>query len=102
MTGKNTILLISDNKYLSEELENKLIFLRHDDTILVSNYEKALNNLEFSRADIVLIHENTSARLTIELIKKLRTNKNLCIILLANSNNSELILASETANDVSR
>ena len=97
MTGKNTILLISDNKDLSEELENKLIFLRHDDTILVSNYEKALNNLEFSRADIVLIHENTSARLTIELIKKLRTNKNLGIILLANSNNSELILASYDA-----
>lgn len=97
MTEKNTILLISDNKDYAGVLEKKLIFLRHNDSILISDYEKALLKLEHLGADIVFVHENLSRNKTIELIKQLRKNKNLCIILLANSSDSDLILAAYDA-----
>ncbi len=97
MSEKNNILLISDDENLSQILQKKLIFLRRDDSILISDFKDALSKLELSSADIVLVNENSSGTQTVELIKKLRENKNLCIILLANSCSSDLVLAAYDA-----
>ncbi len=93
MAEENSILLISDDAGFSGELVKKLIFLRREDSVLVSDFDNALSELKRCGADIVLVHENSSGKQTVDLIKKIRENKNLCIILLANSYNSELILA---------
>ncbi len=97
MTERNTILLISENNDFAELLEKKLIFLRHNDSIIISDYKNALSKLELCGADIVFVHENSSRAKSVELIKKLRNNKNLCILLLANSYDSEFILAAYDA-----
>ena len=92
MSDKNSILLISDDKNFAEVLKSKLIFLRKDDAIITSNFDEAEQNLKLSLANIVLVHENTSKTETSELIKFLRQNKDICIILLANAYNEEFIL----------
>lgn len=92
MSDKNSILLISDDKNFAEVLKSKLIFLRKDDTIITSNFDEAEQNLKLSLANIVLVHESTSKTETSELIKFLRQNKDICIILLANAYNEEFIL----------
>lgn len=92
MSDKNSILLISDDKNFAEVLKSKLIFLRKDDAIITSNFDEAEQNLKLSLANIVLVHESTSKTETSELIKFLRKNKDICIILLANAYNEEFIL----------
>ena len=92
MSDKNSILLISDDKNFAEVLKSKLIFLRKDDAIITSNFDEAEQNLKLSLANIVLVHESTSKTETSELIKFLRQNKDICIILLAKAYNEEFIL----------
>ena len=92
MDNKNNILLISDDENFSKVLKSKLIFLRDNDFILLSDYQDAVNTFELSNPEIVLVHENQSADVTFDLIKKLRINKNLCIVLIANAYNKDVIL----------
>ena len=75
MSDKNSILLISDDEKFAETLKSKLIFLRKGDTVVTSSFDNAEQNLELTMADIVLVHENTSKKSTIELVKRLRHNK---------------------------
>ena len=85
MSEKNSILLISDDANLAELLRSKLIFLRKDDSVLISDYDSAEQNFELSGADIVLIHENSSKNATLELVKSIRRkNLNAAIFLLIN------------------
>ena len=94
MSEKNSILLISDDANLAELLRSKLIFLRKDDSVLISDYDSAEQNFELSGADIVLIHENSSKNATLELVKSIRRkNLNAAIFLLINDYDEELVLA---------
>ncbi len=93
MSDKNSILLISDDEKFAEMLKSKLIFLRKGDTVVTSSFDNAEQNLELTMADIVLVHENTSKNATLELVKRLRQNKNICIMLLVNDYDEELVLA---------
>lgn len=90
---ENNILLISDDETVSKALREKLLFLRKDDAVVLSDYKEALSTQELTRAELIFVHESDSAQDTVELIKKLRVNNNLCIILLVNSYNKGLILA---------
>ena len=81
MNDKNSILLISDDDDLSKVIESKLIFLRANDSIVLSGYKDAISNLKYVNSDIVLIHENNSQQVTLDLIKKIRELKNVSIIL---------------------
>lgn len=94
MLNKNSILLISDDEKFATNLKSKLIFLRKDDVITTSNFDEAEQNLELTLANIVLVHENSSKKETINLIKNLRSNEAICIILLAKEYDKELILTS--------
>lgn len=97
MNDKNSILLISDDVNLSKVIESKLILLRANDSIVLSDYKDAVSNLKYTNADVVLIHENNSQQVTIDLIKKIRVFKNICIILLVNNYDKDMILASYDA-----
>lgn len=97
MNSKNNILLISEDENFAKILESKLIFLRHNDSVIVSNYENATSNIELFDANVILVNENSNKLKTIELIKAIRCNKSLCIILLAASYDKEMILASYDA-----
>lgn len=97
MSDKKSILLISEDSDFAEILKSKLIFLRKNDVIEISDYDKAVQNLELSGANIVLINENISKVSTIELIKNLRINEKSFIILLANECDEEFILAAYDA-----
>ncbi len=87
------ILLISEDKNFAHSLAAKLLFLRDDDKVSVCAYSEVKTCTELNNSQIVLVHEGLSKQLTINLIKELRVNKNLCIILLASSYNSEMILS---------
>lgn len=88
------ILLVSDDKNICETISNKLIFLRKDDTVVTSSYDSAKQNIELTSAQVAFIHENDDREITIQLIKDFHENKELNIILLANSYDSEFILKS--------
>lgn len=85
----NKILLVSEDEDFAKKLKSKLIFLRNNDSVVISNYNDALFETECSKSNIVLVHE--FADKTIELLSKLRKNSELCLILL--SNNPEIIMA---------
>lgn len=93
MNSKNSIVLISDDKNLSEKIASKLVFLRNNDEVLISGYKEAVNSVKLAQASIVLVHETNSKSKTVELIDELRKEDvNLCIILLADSVCADLIL----------
>ncbi len=73
------ILLVSDDKEFEQKLKEKLVFLRKDDSVSVFDGD-------LCGADVVLVHDN------IDLIKTFRENKDLCIIFVASSYSSGLIL----------
>ena len=86
MNSKNSMVLISDDKNLSEKIASKLVFLRNNDEVLISDYKEAVNSVKLAQASIVLVHETNSKSKTVELIDELRKEDvNLCIILLADS-----------------
>lgn len=93
MSDKNTILLISENEKLANELKSKLIFLRKNDSVLLSNYEQANQNIVLSQPDVVFVHECSSKNGTLELVKNIKKNKNICLFLLVDDYDEELILA---------
>lgn len=82
------ILLICDENAIAKNIAGKLVFLRFDDKIVISDYKSALGNIDDT--DIVLVCQKEFG--TYELIEELRKNKNLCIMLLASSYNSDFIL----------
>ena len=92
MNSKNSIVLISDDKNLSEKIASKLIFLRNNDEVLFSGYDDAVSSVKLAQAQVVLVHETNSKTKTVELISELKKDVNLCIILLVNSINADLIL----------
>ena len=93
MSDKNIILLISENEKLANELKSKLIFLRKNDSVLLSDYEQANQNIVLSQPDVVFVHECSSKNATLELVKNIKKNKNICIFLLVDDYDEELILA---------
>lgn len=98
MNNKNNILLISDDKNLSVVLAKKLLFLRKNDNVIVSDYAKALNNVRVSMPEVVLIHENSEKFKTLTLISELKdVNNELGVILLVNTHDGEFILNSYDA-----
>ena len=60
MNSKNSIVLISDDKNLSENIASKLVFLRNNDEVLISDYKEAVNSVKLAQASIVLVHETNS------------------------------------------
>ena len=83
----NSILLVSDDELFAQNLSKKLIFLRFDDKVVISDYKDALMNLKLSQAKIVLVHGNNA----LDLIKELSSDSELCIIFVANNYDCELI-----------
>lgn len=86
------ILLVSDDNDFAQKLDEKLIFLRKNDEIIISDYASALDLI--GECSVVLVHENSTFEQTLSMIKDLRKKKEISIILVANSNNENLILES--------
>lgn len=75
------VLLISDDELFTGSFLKKLVLLRNDDNVVVSAFKNALNNVKIHRPKLVLIYANDC----VDLIKVLRKDTSLCIILLSNS-----------------
>ena len=86
------ILLVSDDKDFAQKLDEKLVFLRKNDEIIISDYASALDLI--GECSVVLVHENSTFEQTLSMIKDLRKKKEISVILVANSNNENLILES--------
>lgn len=92
MNDKNNILLISYDKDFAKTLASKIIFLRANDNVVISDFDEALNSKEIYVPDVVLIHGKACEE-TYSLIKELRNDKSLCIILISDLNNQDFILS---------
>lgn len=84
------ILLVSDDNSFAQKLDEKLVFLRKNDEVVISDYASAFDLL--GGCSVVLVHQNSTAEQTLSLIKDLRKNKDICLILVANSKDEGLIL----------
>ena len=82
------ILLVSDDTDFAQKLDEKLVFLRKNDEIIISDYASALDLI--GECSVVLVHENSTFEQTLSMIKDLRKKKEISIILVANSNNENL------------
>ena len=82
------ILLVSDDNDFAQKLDEKLVFLRKNDEIIISDYASALDLI--GECSVVLVHENSTFEQTLSMIKDLRKKKEISIILVANSNNENL------------
>ena len=87
------ILLISDDENKTSEIASKLIFLRACDKVLCTDYKNAFRDLKACSPDIVLICEGNSKDETLEYIKRINSNKNICIITVPVSYDADFILA---------
>lgn len=93
MNDKNNILLISDDEKLSIELHEKLVFMRKNDNVIVSNYEHARRNIQFYLPEIILVHEASDKNKTIKLISDIMKNdESSSVILLVDNYDSDFIL----------
>lgn len=92
MNNKNNILLISDDESFSKILASKIIFLRANDSVVISRFDEALNSVSIYAPNIVLLHGKSEERI-FSLIKELRRNEELSIILVSDSYEPEFILA---------
>lgn len=84
------ILLVSDDNSFAQKLDEKLLFLRKNDEVVISDYASAFDLL--GGCSVVLVHQNSTAEQTLSMIKDLRKNKDICLILVANSKDEGLIL----------
>ena len=85
------ILIVSENENFSKELASKLIFLRKDDKISISNHKDCVSDCTINDADVVLISGTTNE--TAETIQELKNNNEVQVILLVNSYDKDFILS---------
>ena len=86
------ILLVSDDNSFAQKLDEKLVFLRKNDEVVISDYASAFDFV--AGCSVVLVHQNSTTEQTLSLIKDLRKNKEICLILVANTKVEGLILES--------
>ena len=86
------ILIVADDVNLAENISPKLVFLRTDDIKVIASTLNIAKNEDVCNADVILLFEGTTLKSTLNLVKKVRKNTDAIIMLVVNSNNSDLIL----------
>lgn len=93
MLDNNNILLITDSEETSQTVSTKLVLLRNNDKITVSdtkNYKKLLKDSIYS---VVIVHETQNNETTLKIISNIKDLKQDCeILLLLNDTNPKLVL----------
>ena len=93
MIDCNNILLITDNEDVTKLVTEKLVLLRENDKISVTNTSNVKKILANSLYKIVILHEDEDSETTLKLISQIKTVKDDCeIILLLNYTNPQLIV----------
>lgn len=93
MENNSNILLITDDKEMSESFAARLALLRTDDKIVVSAFDNAAEVLENSYFNAVILDENPNNEITLDLIKCIKTNcPSTSIILLVNDVQDDFVL----------
>lgn len=94
MNDKNSIIVISDDKNVAQELVSKIVLLRKYDEVVPVNYNSAISRIESLKPSAILICEHNSRDISLGLIEQIRVlNKDIALILLANEEDSEFILS---------
>lgn len=86
---RNIILVTNDNK-IEAFLKTKLVLLREADSIVVTNYANAKNDIEKYSSDIAVLYCSYEQEECLELIKEI---KNTPVILLMENYDKDLLLA---------
>ena len=93
MIDSNNILLITDYEEVATSILKKLVLLRKNDNISVTNIKNLKKTLENSLYCVVILHETEDENTTIKAIKNIKEIKpDSEILLLLNDVNPELIL----------
>lgn len=93
MIDSNNILLITDYEEVATSILKKLVLLRKNDNISVTNIKNLKKTLENSLYCVVILHETEDENTTIKAIKNIKEIKpDSEVLLLLNDVNPELIL----------
>ena len=93
MINSNNILLITDYEEVATSILKKLVLLRKNDNISVTNIKNLKRTLENSLYCVVILHETEDENTIIKAIKNIKEIKpDSEILLLLNDINPELIL----------
>lgn len=93
MIDSNNILLITDYEDIAQNVLEKLVLLRENDSITVCNPKNAKKFMENSLYYIAILHEAETKEQTLKLINTVKEyGDNIEIILLLNDINPELVL----------
>lgn len=87
------ILLVSNDKVKAEEISSKLVFLRADDKVILSEYIVTKRNIEAYRPKIVLIHEDSDRETVTDLIGNIKDKFEYVVILISKAYDADFILS---------
>lgn len=101
MSAESSIVLITDDKNITDILKPKLVLLREIDNISTTTYADAMENIEKNVPETILIYCSDNKNECLELIKKIKTNgriKNTSILLFVNEYEQDFILSAYDEN----
>lgn len=87
----SNILLITDDENVVNNVLSKLILLRENDKILVSDYKNSEKFLKHSDASVVILHKKEDDETTIKFIESIKSY-DYEIVMLVDDCNAEFIL----------
>lgn len=87
------ILVVSDDANKVREISSKLVFLRNDDKVVLTDYKNFERDITATRAEIILVHENDDRSETKFVIKQLDKYRNITVILVPKSYDANFILS---------
>lgn len=96
MSAESNIILITNDKNVTDILKPKLVLLREIDNILTTTYSEAIKNIEKVIPEIVLIHCSNEKNECLELIRTLKANertKNTSILLVVDEYEQDFVLS---------
>lgn len=95
MTSESNIILITNDRAVTEALKLKLVLLREIDNVLPVSYADALKNIKKMLPEVILLHcsdEKESCLSLIKIIKEDEEIKNTSILLITDKYDQDFIL----------
>lgn len=101
MAADSSIILVTNDDYVTQVLKPKLVLLREIDNILATNYIDSVKNIRKNLPDTILLYCADEKEECLNLIKTLKSDdltKNITILLILKEHNQDFVLSAYDEN----
>lgn len=95
MSAENSIILITNNDDVAQVLKPQLVLLRDVDSISVTKYADAINNIKSWSPDAILLHCDYEKQECLNLVREIKADdalKNIALLLVINEYDQDFVL----------